>query len=161
VLQLYPTVKLTSYALRADSLMAFSGAGFGPAERVFVFLNSTNGQPLAVVNSDGNGSFKNAPGFVVPFCMNGKQTLIFMGEQSRAPLAVAFTVLPYSPLVQPSTYGGFPGTTITFYAAGFARSEIVHVYVGHTKSTTGTLVNCFQADDRGNAAAVGSYQIPG
>src|SRR5262249_26646188 len=95
VLQLYPTIKLASYALRADNAMSFSGTGFGPGERVFVFLNTTNGQPLTVINTDATGSFKNAPGFVVPFTISGKQTLIFMGEQSRAPNAVSFTVLPY------------------------------------------------------------------
>lgn len=161
VLQLYPTVKLSSYALQADNLMSFSGTGFGPSERVFVFLNNTTGQPLAVVPTDNSGAFKNAPGFALPFVLKGKQTLIFMGEQSRAANAVSFTVLPYAPVVQPSTYGGFPGTAITFYVSGFARNEVVHVYAGHTKSSMGTLVNCFQTNDKGKAAAVGSYLIPG
>src|SRR5262249_4527003 len=91
----------------------------------------------------------------------GKQTLIFIGEQSRAPNAVGFTVLPYSPLVQPSTYGGTPGTTVTFFASGFARNEVVHVYAGHAKSTMGRMVSCFQSDDKGKGSAVGSYLIPG
>lgn len=161
MLQLYPTVKLGSYALKADNVMTFSGAGFGPGERVFVFLNSTMGSPLAVINTDANGGFKNAQGFVVPFAFIGKQTLIFMGEQSRAPDAVAFTVLPYSPIVQPSTYGGFPGTTISFYATGFAHNEVVHIFAGHTKGTLGNMVGCFQTNEKGAAAAVGSYMIPG
>ena len=161
VLKLYPTVKLGSYALKADNLMSFSGSGFGPSERVFVFLNSTNGQPLGVINTDAVGSFKNAPGFIVPFNVTGKQTLIFMGEQSRAPNAVSFTILPYAPIVQASTYGGLPGTTVTFYGAGFARNEVVHVYVGHTKGAAGNLVSCFQVNDKGAAASAGSYLIPG
>lgn len=161
VLQLYPTVKLGSYALKADSAMTFSGSGFGPGERVFVFLNSTNGSPLTVINTDSAGAFKNAQGFVVPFTVSGKQTLIFMGEQSRAPDAVNFTVLPYTPVVEASTYGGLPGMTISFYGTGFAHNEVVHVYAGHTKSTLGTMVSCFQADNKGNAAAQGSYLIPG
>src|SRR5262249_26784411 len=144
MLQLYPTVKLGSYALKADSVMSFSGNGFGPSERVLVYLNSTSGDPLAVITTDANGAFKNAPGFLVPFHIAGKQTLIFIGEQSRAPNAVGFTVLPYAPLVQPSTYGGFPGTTVTFYASGFAHNEVVHIYAGHTKGSMGTMVNCFQ-----------------
>ena len=161
VLQLYPTVKLSSYALQADNRMSFSGTGFGPSERVFVFLNNTTGQPLAIVPTDNSGAFKNASGFTLPFVLKGKQTLIFMGEQSRAANAVSFNVLPYAPDVQPSTYGGFPGTAITFYVSGFARNEVVHVYAGHTKSSMGTLVSCFQANDKGKAAAVGSYLIPG
>ncbi len=161
VLQLYPSVKLSSYALKADNLLAFSAKGFGPGERVLVFLNSMNGQPLGVVDADSTGTVKSVPAFVVPYLLKGKQTLIFMGEQSRAADAVSFTVLPYSPIVEPSTYGGLPGTTITFYVSGFARNEVVHVYANHTKSTMGTMVGCFQTNARGQAGAVGSYLIPG
>jgi hypothetical protein len=161
VLSLYPTIKLTTYALRADSVMSYSGSGFGPSERVLVFINSTNTPPIAVIQTDENGAFKNASGFVVPFALTGKQTLIFMGEQSRAPNAVNFTVLPYTPIITPSTYGGFPGTTITFFATGFAKNEVVYVYAGHTKSAKGNMVSCFQSDGKGNAAGVGSYLIPG
>jgi hypothetical protein len=161
ILQLYPTVTVSSYALQADNLLSFTGSGFGPGERVFVYLNTTSGQPLAVVPTDSSGSFKNTPGFTVPFALKGKQVLIFMGEQSRAPAEVSFTVLPYAPVVQPSTYGGFPGTSITFYVSGFARNEVVHVYAGHTKSAMGALVNCFKTNDTGAAGAVGAYLIPG
>jgi hypothetical protein len=161
MLNLYPTVKLSSYALKADNMLSFSGKGFGPGEPVLVFLNSTASQPLAVVSADRSGGFKNAPGFVIPYILKGKQTLIFMGEQSRAPDTVTFTVLPYSPLVEPSTYGGLPGTAISFYVSGFAPSEVVHVYAGHTKSTLGNMVGCFQTDGKGGAVNVGSYVIPG
>ncbi|MGO8946963.1 MAG: hypothetical protein ACLQUY_04725 [Ktedonobacterales bacterium] len=161
VLQLYPTVKLSSYALKADNLLSFSAKGFGPGERVFVFLNSMNGQPLGVVSADSNGTVNSVPAFVVPYLLKGKQTLVFVGEQSRAEDAVTFTVLPYSPIVEPSTYGGLPGTTITFYVSGFARNEVVHVYADHTKSTMGTMVGCFQTNARGQAGAVGAYLIPG
>ena len=161
MLNLYPTVRLSSYALKADNLLSFTGKGFGPGEPVLVFLNSTESQPLAVVSADGNGSFKNAPGFVIPYVLKGKQTLIFMGEQSRAPDSVNFTILPYSPVVEPSTYGGLPGTAISFYVTGFAPNEVVHVYAGHTKSTLGNMVGCFQTNGQGKAADVGSYLIPG
>ena len=78
-----------------------------------------------------------------------------------ASLAVAWTVLPYMPNAQTSTYGGLPGTTVTFYASGFARSEVVHVYVGHTQNSAGSMVGCFRTDEKGNAGASGSYVIPG
>ncbi len=161
MLKMYPQIKLGSYALKADNVMSFSGSGFGPSERVLVFLNSPNTAPVAVVPTDAAGAFKNATGFVVPFTIKGKQTLIFMGEQSRTPNEVAFTVLPYAPIVEPSTYGGFPGTSVSFYGSGFARNEVVHIYVGYAKGNQGKMVGCFQADDKGNAAAVGSYLIPG
>lgn len=161
VLRLYPTVKLTTYSLQADHVLSYSGSGFGPGERVFVFAGNVDTPPLAVIQTDQNGAFKNAPGFVIPFSLKGKQTLVFMGEQSRTPNSVSFTVQPYAPQVEPSTYGGFPGTTITFFATGFAHNEVVHVYVVRNKGEKGNMVACFQTDGKGNAGGVGSYLIPG
>ncbi len=161
LLSLYPTVTISSYAIQADNALSFTGSGFGPGERVLVYLNNPNDVPVAVLQTDNNGAFSKAGSFLIPFVLKGQQTLIFLGEQSRTPSTVSFTVLPYTPSAQPSTYGGFPGTTVTFYAAGFARSEVVHVYVGATQNSAGTLVSCFRTDDKGNAGAAGSYIIPG
>lgn len=161
LLSLYPTVKLSNYALRADHQLNFSGSGFGPGERVLVYLNNTMGQPMAVLQTTQNGKFTNATGFYIPFNLKGRQTLIFLGEESRASVAVSWTVLPYMPNAQASTYGGLPGTTVSFYASGFAKQEVVHVYVGHTQGNAGNMVSCFRTDDRGNAVAAGSYVIPG
>ncbi len=160
LLSLYPSIKLSSYALRADNPMSFSGTGFGPGERVLVFLNSATGQPVAIIQTTQKGTFANAPGFVVPFELKGRQTLIFLGEESRASVAVGWTVLPYLPSAQASTYGGLPGTTVSFYATGFARDEVVHVYVGSANSAR-NMVSCFRTDDTGNVAAAGSYVVPG
>ena len=161
LLALYPTVVLSSYAIKADNALSFTGKGFGPAERVFVFLNSLNGAPVSVIQSSSNGTFSRAGSFLVPYVLKGKQTLIFMGEQSRTPTTVAFTVLPYTPTAEASTYGGFPGTTVSFYATGFASNEVVHVYLGHTQGNAGNMVSCFRTNDRGSAGAAGSYVIPG
>jgi hypothetical protein len=161
LLSLYPSVKLSSYAIRADNQLSFSGAGFGPSERVLVYVNSTSGQPVSVIQTTQKGTFSNAGGFDIPFALKGQQTLIFQGEESGTSVAVNWTVLPYTPNAQASTYGGLPGTTVTFYASGFARNEVVHVYVGHTQNSAGTLVSCFRTDDKGSAASAGSYVIPG
>ncbi len=156
MLKLYPTVKLSTYSIRADNTLTYSGKGFGPNEMVMVFVNRAEGQPLAIVQTNAYGAFPTSPGFLIPFGLKGKQTLLFLGSQSRAANSVAFTVAPYSPDVQPSTYGGSPGTTISFYASGFARNEIVHVYTGNP----GKMVSCFKADAKGDAGAAGSYMIP-
>ena len=161
LLSLYPSVKLSSYALRADTQLSFSGAGFGPGERVLAFLNTTSSQPVAIIQTTQSGTFSQAGSFVVPFALKGRQTLVFQGEESGASVAVGWTVLPYMPNAQTSTYGGLPGTTVTFYANGFARDEVVHVYVGHTQNSAGTMVSCFRTDEKGNAGASGSYVIPG
>jgi hypothetical protein len=116
---------------------------------------------LVTVQADSNGGFIKASGFVVPFGLRGKQTLIFIGEKSRAPTTASFDTLPYTPSVQPSTYGGRPGTTLAFYATGFARQEVVHAFVGRTQASQGHEVSCFLTDAQGNAAAAGSYVVPG
>jgi hypothetical protein len=64
------------------------------------------------------------------------------------------------PMVRTSTYGGSPGTSISFYVSQFAPGEAVHVYAG-TKGSQGELVAAFRTDAHGAARAAGSYTIPG
>jgi hypothetical protein len=161
LLNLYPSVKLSSYALQADNLLSFSGKDFGPNEDIGVYVNNPSGKPVLKVQADSQGAFSNIPGFTVPFSLKGQQTIIFIGQQSHTPATVSFNVLPYTPNAQPSTYGGRPGTAVTFYVAGFARNEVVHIYTGASQNTPGTMVGCFQADGQGNAGGAGSYVIPG
>jgi hypothetical protein len=160
-LSLYPTVQISSYAIQAGNPLTFSGKAFGPGERIQVYLNTLSGPPLTTVQANVTGTFGQTSGFVVPFALKGSQTLIFIGEQSRAPATVNFDILPYTPTAQPSTYGGLPGTTVSFYASGFAHSEVVHVYVGRTATSTGDMVTCFRADSQGSALAAGAYTVPG
>jgi hypothetical protein len=161
LLSLYPTARPSSYAIRAGNQLNFSGSGFGPGERVVVFLDNTNTPPVSVIQTSEYGTFAHAGGFDVPFTLKGRQVFIFEGEESGASVAVGWTVEPYMPSAQASTYGGLPGTTVTFYANGFARDEVVHVYTGRTPNNGGTMVSCFRTDDRGDAMSAGSYVIPG
>jgi hypothetical protein len=161
LLNLYPNVDLSSYAIKPDNVLSFSGKGFGPDEKVTVYLNDPNAPPLTTIQTDASGAFANSAGLLVPFGLRGKQTLIFMGEESNAPTTASFDTLPYTPSAQPSTYGGRPGTTLTFYAIGFARSEIVHAIAGRSADSPGTEVSCFRTDAQGNAASGGSYVVPG
>lgn len=161
MLNLYPNVDLSSYAIKPDNVLSFSGKDFGPGEAVTVYLNNPDAPPLTTIQTDDTGGFTNAGGFLVPFGLKGKQTLIFMGKDSKAPTTASFDTLPYTPSAQPSTYGGRPGTTLTFYAIGFARNEIVHALVGRTTDSAGQEVSCFRTDPQGNAASGGSYVVPG
>jgi LysM repeat protein len=161
MLNLYPSVDLSSYAIKPDNVLSFSGKDFGPGEAVTVYLNNPDAPPLTTIQTDDIGGFTNAGGFLVPFGLKGKQTLIFMGSESKAPTTASFDTLPYTPSAQPSTYGGRPGTTLTFYAIGFARNEIVHALVDRTQDSPGSEVSCFQTDPQGNAASGGSYVVPG
>lgn len=160
MLTLYPNVALNSYASKADTVLAFSGSGFGPNEEVSVHLNNPKSPPIVKFTTDGKGTFENAGAFVIPFELTGKNTLIFVGEKSQATATAGFDVLPYTPNVQPSTYGGRPGTTIAFYGDGFARDEVVRFYVGRNQQSQGQEVACAKADDKGQIGAGGSYSIP-
>jgi hypothetical protein len=160
MLGLYPTVDVAPYAVKAVQRLGFSGKGFAPGERVLVYINSTDAQPVMNVQADEQGNFGDA-GFVVPFGLNKSQSLILIGEQSRSVVSSGFEILPYTPSAQPSTYGGFPGTTLSFYANGFGPNEVVLVYAGRTQNNPGELVSAFRVDGNGNAAAAGSYMIPG
>ena len=161
LLSLYPTARPSSYAIRAGNQLSFSGSGFGPGERVVVFLNSTASPPVSIIQTSEYGTFNHSGSFDIPFGLKGRQEFIFEGQESGASVAVRWTVEPYMPSAQASTYGGLPGTTVTFYVSGFARNEVVHVYTGHTENNPGNMVSCFRADDRGNAVSAGSYVIPG
>jgi LysM repeat protein len=161
LLNLYPSVDLSSYAIKPDNVLSFSGKDFGPGEQVTVYLNDPDTPALTTIQTDDTGGFTNSGGFLVPFGLQGKQTLIFVGSQSKAPTTASFDTLPYTPSAQPSTYGGRPGTTLTFYAIGFARNEIVHAFVGRTDTDSGQEVSCFRTDGQGNAASGGSYVVPG
>lgn len=159
MLNLYPTLSVNTYATRADSTLTFNGKGYGPNERVILHLNSVQSPPIAVVSADGTGSFKNAAAFTIPFELKGKNTFIAIGEQSQAPSTVSIDILPYTPLAETSTYGGRPGTTVTFYGTGWARDEVVHVFAATNPQSQGNLVSCFLSDPNGNFGATGSYTV--
>jgi hypothetical protein len=160
VLQLYPSIGVKPYALKSQQSVSFSGKGFAPGERVLVYLNAVGGQPVMAIPTSDNGTFSGA-GFKVPYELKGQQALLFIGELSRATTKTGFTVLPYMPSVRASVYGGLPGTSMSFYAQGFAPNEAVHVFAGKTKGSAGTLVAAFRVDGSGRAVAAGSYTIPG
>lgn len=161
ILRLYPSVAMKPYAVKAAQPIGFAGKGFDPGERVLVHMNSAAGQPIMALPTDQYGAFS-ASGIVIPFELTGKQSLVFIGEQSRASTTSGFTVLPYQPVVRASTYGASPGTSITFYATGFAPNEAVHVYVGAGKGGAGgELIAAFRVDAKGRIGAGGSYMIPG
>ena len=160
MLNLYPNAAVSSYASKADTVLTFTGDGFGPGERVSVHLNNPAAPPVAVFETDKTGAFEGAGAFLIPFDLQGKNTFILRGEQSQAAATVSFDVLPYTPYAEPSTYGGRPGTTVTFYGSGFARNEVVRVFAGATRDSAGKEVACFKADDQGNVRGGGSYTVP-
>jgi hypothetical protein len=158
MLGLYPSVVPHPYAIKAGHPVTVTGSGFAPNEQVLFYLNAAGGQPALEAAASGTGAM--ALRFMVPFGLKGAQTLIAVGDESRAEVDSGFTVLPYMPTAQASTYGAMPGTSISFYGSGFAANEVVYVYVGRGKGSNGTLVSAFRVSSKGSAAGQGDYVIP-
>jgi len=158
MLGLYPVITPHPYAVQPGHSVTLSGSGFAPDEQVLVYLNAVSGTPALTATANSGGGLSLS--FVVPFGLKGNQTLIAIGEESRAAVDSGFDILPYTPSAQASTYGALPGTTISFYAKGFAANEVVEVYLGRGQGNSGTLVSAFRVDGHGNAAAAGNYVIP-
>ncbi len=155
---MYPTTVMHPWAVKAGHPVGFTGSGFVPGEQILIFLNTTGGMPALTTTAGSTGAFR--VGFIVPFGLKGKQSLTAVGNQSRAATTSGFSVLPYMPSAQASTYGAMPGTTVSFYAKGFAANEVVLVYTGGGQSGAGKLVAAFRVNSNGSAAAAGSYVIP-
>jgi hypothetical protein len=158
LLGLYPTVAASPFAVKAREVLNISGSAFAPDERVMVFLNASSGTPLTTARADAQGNVGGI-GFEVPYGLRGPQSLVLVGELSRASVSSGFEILQYTPSAQPSTYGGSPGTTFSFYATGFGPDEVVEVYLGRGQGNPGELVTAFRVDERGDANAAGSYTI--
>src|SRR5260221_13722826 len=153
MLAMYPSTAMHRWALKAGHNVSFTGGCCAAGARVLIYLTWASGRPALPTTAGSSGGFSVA--FVVPFGLRGKQTLTAIGNQSRAATTSGFAVLPYLPSAQASTYGAMPGTTVSFYATGFAANEVVLVYAGHNQ-----LVTAFRVNSKGSAAAAGSYVVP-
>jgi hypothetical protein len=155
---LYPNTISRPYAVKAGKSITFRGSGFAPGEPVLIYLNASGGVPALTAHADSGGGF--SVSFVAPFGLKGSQRLIAVGELSRASVKSGFLILPYTPTAQASTYSALPGTTVSFYAKGYAPNEVVLVYLGGNRGHGGKLVTAFRVDGRGSASAAGSYVVP-
>jgi len=158
MLGLYPSTASHPWAVRAGHPVTYTGSGFAPGEQVLIYLNRADGVPALTTTANQYGSF--SVSFMIPYGLKGRQSLTAIGNQSRAATTSGFTVEPYLPSVQASTYGALPGTTLSFYATGFAANEVVLVYLGATKGQMGKLVTAFRVNAEGAADAAGDYIVP-
>ncbi|MFD2082028.1 hypothetical protein SAMN05421678_101352 [Actinopolymorpha cephalotaxi] len=153
LLRQYPMVLTKPFSARANQTINLTGKGFAPNERVLGYFNSPDGTPVMTMRAADNGTIGGV-GFKVPYGLFGRQSLVFVGEQSRASTKTGFLAQKYQPSVRTSTWGGLPGTMLNFYAKGFAPNEAVHVFV------QGQLVAAFRVNEKGSALAAGTYTIP-
>jgi hypothetical protein len=156
---LYPQATPMPYAVRPAQPFSISGNGFMPGEQVRLYLNNASGPPVTELQADQRGIVV-GPRFVAPYQLKGRQMVTLIGEQSRATATSGFQIMPFTPQAQPSTWGGMPGTSMSFYASGFAPNEVVLVYAGRGPGNPGVLVSAFRVDARGIARGGGHYTIP-
>jgi hypothetical protein len=159
VLSLYPNVSVANYSLKGAQRLSISGKNYFPGELVDVYVNTASGVPVAKIPTDATGAFKDF-GIVLPYKLIGTQQLVLVGEKSRASAGSGFTIQKFTPTVRTSTYGGLPGTAITFFGTGFAPSEVVKVFGSKAKGSPSALVSACRADAQGKISACGSYVIP-
>lgn len=152
MLGLYPSVTMHPWAAKAGSSVTFTGSGFAPNEPVLIYLDASSGTPALTATASSGGTI--SVSFVLPFGLKGTQRLTAVGSQSRTEVTSGLDILPYMPSAQASTYDALPGTSLTFYAKGFAANEVVEVFAG------GKLVSAFRVDSKGSAADVGHYVVP-
>jgi hypothetical protein len=128
-------------------MLHFSASGFGPNEYVDVHLNTPDSPIVGRLRTDSSGSLRNSGDFRIPFSLKQRNVFVLTGEQSHTSSTIAFTVQPYTPVAEPSTYDGSPGTAFTFYGSGFARDETVRVLLN------GQQVATMSTDSLGNLIA--------
>jgi len=150
-----PLVTTERYTGRPYSRVDFAGVGFAPGESVKVYFDSTNGEPAAAAQADGQGILR-VTDIEIPFVANGDHAFIFEGANSRAPVRVGFSVVTYHPWVIMGTYAVTPGQTVDFHGYDFAPMEEVRVYLNNLR---GQPVATLQADRDGKFDA-NAFKMP-
>jgi dolichol-phosphate mannosyltransferase len=89
----HPWVILDTYAPSPHGHLGFMGEDFAPGEEVLVYLNRQAGEPVVRMHADATGRFVMQATWEVGE-LSGKNTLIFVGQQSGAMVTTTFTVLP-------------------------------------------------------------------
>jgi len=123
VLAFNPWLGLTTYTPQPEAIIGVTGHDFAPGERVVVFLDSTQGPPLAnaIVNQKGEFDLKSA--ITIPWNRRGKLKVFAVGTVSQVVADTTLTVMPYTPTFGLTTYAGPPGTIVGLTGQGFAHAE--------------------------------------
>lgn len=154
-----PALNLTSYAGKAGDTTSFTGSGYVPGETLRAYLGkSQNGQEVASLQVGADGAFKDAGAFVVPQgTPPGQLSVTVVGDRSKTPVTVEYTVLPFTPWAGLSAYSGPVGSKVSFIGGSFAPGEIVDVHLG---DASGKVVVSATADDEGKFPLTDPFVIP-
>ena len=159
VLGFHPWVVLDNYSPLPEQAVGFAGSDFTPGERVFVFLNSLESAPMAVVQVGDDGTFQAPRAIPLAPGLKGEHTLLFVGSQSQTTTEAKFEIQPYPASLELTSYAGPPGSEVAFVGNGFSRGEEILAFWGEPGS--GSLVSTFHADDKGTFSGAGGFRVPG
>ncbi len=152
-----PWAVLDNYSPPPYYLMGFSGEDFVPDEVILVYLNARTSQPVTQVQADANGRFTVKNAFELPE-LKGENHVIFVGQQSNAEITVSFKSMAFGPALELTTYAGRPGSQVAFVGNGWARDDVLHVYLG--EGARGQEVGTFNADNTGAFRDAGQIRVP-
>jgi dolichol-phosphate mannosyltransferase len=125
-----PIVQLDTYSVRPEHDVNFAGSGFMPDEKVEVRLVPTDQGPTRVLSTavaNARGSI--AGHFTMPWMPAGNYSLVFVGQQSQAPMSLGFNIQGFYPRVTLDTYAPSLHTRVRFTGEDFAPGEEVLVYL--------------------------------
>lgn len=98
-----PWVVLDRYFIAPGESIGLTGQDFAPGEQVLVYLNSPKGNPVMHLVADTAGQISEQDTWT-PTGISGRNTLIFVGQSSKASTSVDFTIQSTSPsTAQPTT----------------------------------------------------------
>lgn len=145
--------------------ITLTGSGFGPAEVVSVYWDSTSAQPLSATITTGMGSFVMVA--QAPQAVYGNHALIAIGHRSHRSAGASVLIQAQ---VKLAPAAGPAGATVTVAGYGFGRMEPVALHWG---SLSGPLLATATSDSVGSVGITspvtftvplrspGSYQIFG
>jgi hypothetical protein len=151
-----PYLMLSSYSSAPEQPVTVGGQGFAPHETVHVWIGAGTRQFVGGGVVDDRGRLNGAAPFTIPTDAHGKLQVVAVSTTSDKTLRATLTVLPFGPALWLSSYAGHPGVaTVAFTGTGWARHDIIHVYLGEATTPAAT----FRAHN-GAFRGAGTIRIP-
>ncbi|MBI3979045.1 MAG: hypothetical protein HY331_12750 [Chloroflexi bacterium] len=158
-----PYIQPSTYFGKPAGRVSFAGGGFRRGERVSIHFDTLAAAPLGELTGGEIGEVA-VKDLVVPFAPEGQHTFIFLGQESRSPATVPFSVLGFYPWVTLSNYNVPPQRAIGLSGQDWAPDEQVLVYLnaqpGDQAGNAVTPAAVVRADGRGRLDAADVLSFP-
>jgi hypothetical protein len=150
-----PFLLLSTYSTAPEQPVSVGGAGFAPHETVHVWIGTNTRRFVGGGFVDDRGTLHAAAPFTIPTDAHGKLQVVAVSTTSARTLRATLNVLPFGPALWLTNYAGHPGGTVAFTGKGWARHEILQVYLGEATTPAAT----FRAHN-GTFRGAGTIRIP-